>query len=270
MKESTEGHINIIKVGGGVVEDAASLASLLEQFASMLGRKVLVHGGGRLATSMAASLGIESRMVGGRRITDAEMLRVVTMVYGGLVNKNIVAGLQAKGVKAIGLTGADGDVIRSHKRPLKRVKMEDGSEQMVDFGFVGDVDRVDAQLLSELIEEGLVPVVAPLTHDGEGHILNTNADTIASSVACALAKHYDVTLTFCFEKAGVLRDADDDSSVIPSINEEQFQRLTEEGVISGGMIPKLENAFDALHKGVCRVVITHSDNIDGTRGTTIS
>ena len=269
MKESTEGHINIIKVGGGVVEDATSLASLLEQFASMSGRKVLVHGGGRLATSMAASLGIESKMVGGRRITDAEMLRAVTMVYGGLVNKNIVAGLQAKGVKAIGLTGADGDVIRSHKRPLKRVRMDDGSEQLVDFGFVGDVDKVNGQLLSKLIESGLVPVVAPLTHDGEGHILNTNADTIASSVACALAEHYDVTLTFCFEKAGVLRDADDDSSVIPAINEEQFQQLTAEGVISGGMIPKLENAFEALHRGVRQVVITHSDNIDGSRGTTI-
>lgn len=261
--------LNIIKVGGGVVEDAASLASLLDQFASLDGRKVLVHGGGRLATSMAASLGIESRMVGGRRITDEKMLEVVTMVYGGLVNKNIVAGLQAKGVKAIGLTGADGDVIRSHKRPLKRVKTDDGSEQMVDFGFVGDVDKVDAQLLVGLIEGGTVPVMAPLTHDGEGHILNTNADTIAASVACALAKHYEVTLTFCFEKPGVLRDADDDSSVIPSINEEEFHRLTAEGVISGGMIPKLENAFEAIHQGVRQVVITHSGNIDGSKGTTL-
>jgi len=253
-----------------VVENAASLALLLEQFASLEGRKVLVHGGGRLATSMAARLGIESQMVGGRRITDAEMLRVVTMVYGGLVNKSIVAGLQAKGVKAIGLTGADGDVIRSHKRPLKRVKMDDGTEQMVDFGFVGDVDKVDAQLLVGLIEGGSVPVVAPLTHDGEGHILNTNADTIASSVACALAGHYEVTLTFCFEKPGVLRDADDDGSVIPSIDEQLARQFISEGIISGGMIPKIENAFNALHQGVCRVVITHSDNIDGTRGTTIS
>lgn len=265
MKEK----LNIIKVGGGVVENAASLASLLSQFARMEGRKVLVHGGGRLATSMATRLGIESRMVGGRRITDEEMLRVVTMVYGGLVNKSIVAGLQAKGVKAIGLTGADGDVIRSHRRPLKRVKMDDGTEQMVDFGFVGDVDKVDAQLLASLIEGGNVPVVAPLTHDGEGHILNTNADTIASSVACALAEHYDVTLTFCFEKAGVLRDADDDSSVIPLITEEQAAVLIEEGIISGGMIPKIENAFQAIHQGVKQVIITHSENIDGTKGTTI-
>ncbi len=252
------------------MEDAASLASLLEQFARLDGRKVLVHGGGRLATSMAASLGIESRMVGGRRITDEQMLRVVTMVYGGLVNKNIVAGLQAKGVRAIGLTGADGDVIRSHRRPLKRVKMDDGTEQMVDFGFVGDVDKVDAQLLASLIEGGQVPVVAPLTHDGEGHILNTNADTIASSVAQALAEHYDVTLTFCFEKAGVLRDADDDSSVIPLITEEQAAELIREGIISGGMIPKIENAFQAIHRGVRQVVITHSENIDGTKGTTIT
>ena len=269
MKTNTEEPLNIIKVGGGVVENQASLARLLDQFASMPGRKVLVHGGGRLATSMAAGLGIESKMIGGRRITDEKMLEVVTMVYGGLVNKNVVAGLQAKGVKAIGLTGADGDTIRSHKRPLKRVKMDDGTEQMVDFGFVGDVDKVNAQLLSELIEGGLVPVVAPLTHNGEGNILNTNADTIASSVACALAELYDVTLTFCFEKAGVLLDADDDSSVIPLINEEQFQQLKAEGVVSGGMIPKLENAFEALRKGVQQVVITHSDNIDGSQGTKI-
>ncbi|MBQ8454120.1 MAG: acetylglutamate kinase [Bacteroidaceae bacterium] len=261
--------LNIIKVGGGVVEDAASLASLLEQFARLDGRKVLVHGGGRLATSMAASLGIESKMVGGRRITDEQMLRVVTMVYGGLVNKNIVAGLQAKGVRAIGLTGADGDIIRSHRRPLKRVKMDDGTEQMVDFGFVGDVDKVDAQLLASLIEGGQVPVVAPLTHDGEGHILNTNADTIASSVAQALAEHYDVTLTFCFEKAGVLRDADDDSSVIPLITEEQAAELIREGIISGGMIPKIENAFSAIRQGVRQVVITHSEDIAGLHGTTI-
>ena len=251
MKET----LNIIKVGGGVVEDAASLASLLEQFAVLQGRKVLVHGGGRLATAMASSLGIESRMVGGRRITDEKMLQVVTMVYGGLVNKSIVAGLQAKGVKAIGLTGADGDVIRSHKRPLKRVKMDDGTEQMVDFGYVGDVDRVDALLLKQLIEGGTVPVVAPLTHDGEGHILNTNADTIAGSVACGLAEHYDVTLTFCFEKAGVLRDADDDGSVIPLINEEQFQQLTAEGIISGGMIPKVTGCADLVKGGVKRVFI---------------
>lgn len=264
-----EAHLNVIKVGGGVVEDAASLASLLDQFAAIEGKKVLVHGGGRLATAVASSLGIESRMVSGRRITDEKMLRVVTMVYGGLVNKNIVAGLQARGVRALGLTGADGDIIRSHRRPPKRVKMDDGTEQVVDFGFVGDVDKVDALPLLRLIEGGVVPVVAPLTHDGEGHMLNTNADTMAASVACALAEHCDVTLTFCFEKAGVLRDADDDGSVIPVIDEQQFQQLAASGIISGGMIPKIENAFQALHRGVRQVVITHSDNIDGSRGTTI-
>ena len=258
--------LNVIKVGGGVVEDPASLDMLLRQFAEMPGRKVLVHGGGRSATAMAAKLGIESQMVGGRRITDSEMLQVVTMVYGGLVNKNIVAGLQAKGVSAIGLTGADGDVIRSHKRPLKRVKMDDGTEQMVDFGFVGDVDRVDGRLLSTLIEGGSVPVMAPLTHDGQGHILNTNADTIAGAVATALTEHYDVTLTFCFEKPGVLRDADDDSSVIPTITEDEFHQLTAQGIIAGGMIPKLENAFLSIHQGVKQVVITRADNIDGDKG----
>ncbi len=259
--------LNVIKVGGGVVENAASLSLLLEQFAQMPGRKVLVHGGGRLATSVAASLGIESRMVGGRRITDEEMLRVVTMVYGGLVNKNIVAGLQAKGVAAIGLTGADGDIIRSHRRPPKRVRMDNGTEQTVDFGFVGDVDKVDAGLLSQLIEAGRVPVIAPLTHDGRGNILNTNADTIASSVAIALAEHYDTTLTFCFEKAGVLRDADDDGSVIPLITEEQAAGLVRDGIISGGMIPKIENAFSAIRRGVGQVVITHSEDIGGHHGT---
>ena len=251
------------------MEDVASLASLLSQFAAMQGRKVLVHGGGRLATSMAASLGIESRMVGGRRITDDKMLEVVTMVYGGLVNKNIVAGLQAKGVKAIGLTGADGDIIRSHKRPLKRVKMDDGTEQMVDFGFVGDVDKVDAQFLASLIESGAVPVVAPLTHDGEGHILNTNADTIASEAAKALANNYDVTLIFSFEKKGVLSNPDDDDSVIPTITRALYNQYKADGTISGGMLPKIENALAAVEAGVSRVIITLATAIDGKHGTVI-
>lgn len=261
--------LNVIKVGGAVVEDAASLSQLLGQFASMDGCRVLVHGGGRLATSMAARLGIESRMVGGRRITDDEMLRVVTMVYGGLVNKNIVAGLQARGVRAMGLTGADGDAIRSHRRLPKPVRMDDGTEQTVDFGFVGDVDRVDGLLLARLVADGIVPVVAPLTHDGQGHILNTNADTIASSVAQALAEHFDVTLTFCFEKPGVLRDAANDASVIPVISEQQFPGLVADGIVSGGMLPKLENAFCAIRHGVKQVVITRADDIAGLRGTVV-
>ena len=181
MKEK----LTIVKVGGAVVEDEAQLAQLLKDFSAIPGRKVLIHGGGRRATQVAASLGIESKMVGGRRITDAEMLSVVTMVYGGLVNKSLVARLQSNGVNALGLTGADIDVIRSHKRPVK-----DG----IDFGFVGDVERADGQMLSKLIEAGITPVMAPLTHDGQGHILNTNADTIASETAKALAPYYDVTL----------------------------------------------------------------------------
>ncbi len=261
--------INVIKVGGGVVEDAASLNALLTQAASLQGLWVLVHGGGRLATTIASGLGIESRMVGGRRVTDAEMLRVVTMVYGGLVNKNIVAGLQARGVNAIGLTGADMDLIRSHRRPLKKVGMPDGTSQEVDFGFVGDVDRVDGKRLSLLTEQGLLPVVAPLSHDGDGHILNTNADTIASQVACALTPYYDVTLTFCFEKKGLLLDTNDDDSVIPVIAEAEFPGLVERGVIADGMIPKLENAFQAIHQGVKEVVITRWDDLQGLSGTVV-
>ena len=251
----------IVKVGGAVVEDEAQLAQLLKDFSAIPGRKVLIHGGGRRATQVAASLGIESKMVGGRRITDAEMLNVVTMVYGGLVNKNLVARLQANGVNALGLTGADIDVIRSHKRPLK-----DG----IDFGFVGDVDRADGQMLSRLIEAGITPVMAPLTHDGQGHILNTNADTIASETAKALAPFYDVTLIYSFEKKGVLSNPDDDNSVIATINRADFERYKADGTISGGMLPKIENALSAIDSGVSRVIITLATAIDGHSGTIIS
>ncbi len=251
--------LTVIKVGGGVVENPETLNALLSDFSALSGRKVLVHGGGRSATRIAASLGIESQMVNGRRVTDAQMLDVVTMVYGGLVNKTVVAGLQACGVNALGLTGADMNVILSHKRITKDV----------DYGWVGDVDKVDGRMLSELIEKGVVPVMAPLTHDGKGHMLNTNADTIAGEVACALAPYYDVTLTFCFEKKGVLRDAEDEGSVIPRITEQAFYQYVSEGVIAGGMIPKLENAFHSITRGVKRVIITHSDDIDGSHGTLV-
>ena len=257
MKEK----ITIVKVGGAVVEDEAQLAQLLKDFCAIEGKKVLVHGGGRRATQVAAKLGIESKMVNGRRITDADMLSVVTMVYGGLVNKNLVARLQAHGENALGLTGADMDVIRSHRRPLK-----DG----VDFGYVGDVDRADGAMLSRLIEAGIVPVMAPLTHDGQGHILNTNADTIASETAKALAPYYDVTLIFCFEKKGVLRDPDDDDSVIPAITRTDFIKYKEDGIISGGMLPKIENALNAIDAGVSRVIITLATALDGNSGTIIS
>ena len=252
--------ITVIKVGGAVVEDEAQLTQLLQDFSAIEGRKVLVHGGGRRATKVAAQLGIETQMVNGRRITDASMLEVVTMVYGGLVNKNVVARLQAQGIDALGLTGADIDVIRSHKRPLKNG---------VDYGFVGDVDRADGDKLHTLIEAGIVPVMAPLTHDGMGNILNTNADTIAGETAKALAKHYDVTLVFCFEKKGVLSNPDDDESVIPTITRADFDRYVADGTISGGMIPKIENAFNAIDAGVGRVVITKADSIGLNLGTVI-
>lgn len=251
--------LTLIKVGGKIVEEASSLQRLLTDFAAISGHKLLVHGGGRSATRIAEQLGIESRMVDGRRITDAETLRVVTMVYGGLVNKNIVAGLQARGVNALGLTGADMDVIRSVKRPVKDI----------DYGYVGDVERVDARLLGDLIARGVVPVMAPLTHDGAGNLLNTNADTIASETARALAARFDVTLIYCFEKKGVLRDPDDEDSVIPSLNRQSFEALTADGTIAGGMIPKIENALAAIEAGVKRVIITRADAIDGRSGTLI-
>ncbi len=253
--------LTVVKVGGAVVEDEEQLARLLNDFAAIEGNKVLVHGGGRRATKVAASLGIESKMVNGRRITDRDMLEVVTMVYGGLVNKNVVARLQANGVNALGLTGADMDVLRSRKRPVK-----DG----IDFGYVGDVERADGKALQTLIEAGIVPVMAPLTHDGYGNILNTNADTIAGETAKALAPFYDVTLIYSFEKKGVLANPDDDDSVIPMITPADFERYKADGTVAGGMIPKLENAFAAIDAGVGRVIITLASAIDGKHGTVIS
>lgn len=255
MKEK----LTIVKVGGKIVEEEESLARLLADFAAIDGHKLLVHGGGRSATRIAAQLGIESQMVNGRRITDAEMLKVVTMVYGGLVNKSIVAGLQAKGVNALGLTGVDMNVIRSVKRPVKDV----------DYGFVGDVEKVDAALLGDLIARGIVPVMAPLTHDGDGHMLNTNADTIAGETAKALAAQFDVTLMYCFEKKGVLSDENDDDSVIPHIDRKRFEALVADGTIQGGMIPKIENSLSAVEAGVSRVIITLASAIDGNSGTVI-
>jgi acetylglutamate kinase len=252
--------LTIIKVGGKIVEEADTLAQLLDRFTSIPGYKLLVHGGGRSATKLAERRGLEQQMVNGRRVTDAETLRVVTMVYGGLVNKQIVADLQARGVNALGLTGADMNVILSHRRPAGEV----------DYGFVGDVDRVDASLLAGLIGQGVVPVMAPLTHDGKGSMLNTNADTIAGETAKALASHFDVTLMYCFEKKGVLRDAEDDDSVIPQITAAEMPQLVADGIVSGGMLPKLENSFAAIAAGVRRVVITKADAIaDPAAGTTL-
>lgn len=255
MKEK----LTVVKVGGKIVEEEATLRNLLDDFAAIEGFKILVHGGGRSATKLAAQLGIESHMVNGRRITDAETLQVVTMVYGGLVNKNIVAGLQARGINALGLTGADMNVIRSVKRPVGEV----------DYGFVGDVEKVNATFLGDLIHKGVVPVMAPLTHDGAGNMLNTNADTIAGEIAKALAALFEVTLVFCFEKKGVLRDENDDNSVIPQITSAEFHRYVADGVIKGGMIPKLENSFEALNAGVSEVVITLASALNSKSGTLI-
>ncbi|CDE59103.1 acetylglutamate kinase [Parabacteroides sp. CAG:409] len=251
--------LTLIKVGGKIVEEPDTLQQLLRDFSSIEGHKVLVHGGGRSATKIASQLGIESQMVNGRRITDAEMLKVVTMVYGGLVNKNIVAGLQALQVNALGLTGADMNIMRSDKRPVKDV----------DYGFVGDVKEVNADVLASLIQQGIVPVLAPLTHDKQGHMLNTNADTIAGEAAKALAKYFDVTLMFCFEKKGVLLNEDDDESVIPEIDRASFQKYVAEGIIQGGMIPKLENAFQAIDAGVKEVIITQASEIHKHTGTRV-
>ena len=263
--------LTIVKVGGAVVEDEAQLAQFLADFIAIDGPKILVHGGGRRATQVASRLGIESRMVDGRRITDADMLEVVTMVYGGLVNKHIVARLQALGANAIGLTGADANIIVSTKRPLKNG---------IDFGFVGDVKHVDAAKISYFIEAGIIPVIAPLTHDGQGNMLNTNADTMASETAKAMAtytddaptattRRYDVTLIYAFEKAGVLSNADDDDSVIPVITRSDYENYKADGTISGGMLPKIDNALAAVDAGVSRVIITKATAIDGLHGTVI-
>ena len=244
--------IQVIKIGGGVLENEVQRNAFLRQFAAIEGPKVLVHGGGRLATTMADRLGVETRMIDGRRVTDKDTLDIVTMVYGGLVNKQVVAQLQAMGVNAIGMTGADGGWMQSVKRPLKNG---------IDYGFVGDVVEVNGAHLRMLVENGLMPVIAPITFSAEGILLNTNADTVASQTAISLAP--DVQLTFCFEKAGVLSNPDDESSLVSRITPESYIQLKADGIVSGGMIPKLDNAFAALQKGVQSVRITHSSNILG-------
>lgn len=251
--------LTLIKVGGKIVEEEVTLQRLLRDFSEIDGAKVLVHGGGRLATKVAEEFGVESVMVDGRRVTDREMLRIVTMVYAGLVNKNIVARLQALGVNAVGLTGADMNLMRSEKRPAGRV----------DYGFVGDVREVNADALALLLHNGYIPVLSSLTHDKMGNLLNTNADTIAGEAAKALAGRFDVTLVYCFEKNGVLYDPNDDESVIPRINHEMFLKYREQGVIRDGMIPKVENALRAVDAGVKRVVITKAPEINSGRGTVI-
>ena len=258
--------LTVIKIGGKVIDDPSCLNQFLSNFSTVQGHKLLVHGGGKVASGFGERLGIEPDYIDGRRITDAETLELVTMVYGGLVNKNIVAGLQAHGQNAIGLSGADGNVLKAVKRPVKDI----------DYGFVGDVDasQVHVKLLSELLFSGLSPVICPLTHDGHGSLLNTNADTMGSIMAVALSSVFEVQLVYAFEQKGVLSDFKN-QTVIPRINSENYKKLKEDGIIVDGMIPKMDNAFDALRAGVEKVVIGHFSEIialseDDSAGTTIT
>jgi acetylglutamate kinase len=267
----------IIKIGGNIIDDETRLAHFLDAFAAVPGKKILVHGGGLLATRVAEGLGIRQQLVDGRRITDAETLNVVTMVYAGAINKNIVARLQARNCPAIGLTGADGNAILSHKRVHPTLDSASPSEPYalprVDFGFVGDVDVVNTSLLTSMLLLDKVLVFAPITHDGKGQLLNTNADTIAQELARALSTGFEVTLIYSFEKAGVLRDAQDEGSVIPCITPANYEDLKTRQVIFAGMIPKLDNAFTALRSGVKKVIIGKAEQLPrlltGESGTTI-
>ena len=235
--------LSIIKIGGNIIEDDTSLDAFLKLFSNLEGKKILVHGGGKSATAMASKLGIESKMVNGRRITDKETLEVITMVYGGLVNKNIAAKLQALQIDAIGLTGADINSIKSNKRQVTNI----------DYGFVGDVKEVASNSIDRLIKANFTPVFCAITHDGNGQLLNTNADTIASKVAIGMSKKYDTTIYYCFELNGVLRDINDQNSVIKYLNINTYNKLLKDGNIADGMLPKLENCFDALKNGVSKV-----------------
>ena len=245
--------LTVIKIGGNVIDNSEKLHQFLLDFTALPGEKILVHGGGKIATELGVSLGVEAKMVDGRRITDIETLRIVTMVYAGLINKNMVAQLQAKGCNAIGLTGADGNIIKAAKRPVKEI----------DYGFVGDLDAasVSSQTLDSLLKSGLVPVLCAITHDGDTQLLNTNADTIASAVAVAMSSLYETSLVYCFEKRGVMRDIDDESSLVREIRMNEFESLQADGTVSGGMIPKLHNAFEAIKSGVDAVYIGKADEL---------
>ncbi len=253
----------IIKVGGNIIDDEQKLSSFLSAFASLEENKILVHGGGKLATRLAEQLHIPQQVVEGRRITDAETLKIVTMVYAGYINKNIVAKLQSNNCNAIGLSGADGDAILAHKR----------THPVMDYGFVGDVDAINTKLISSLLQQNLAPVFAPITHDQQGQLLNTNADTIAQELAKGLSADYEVTLIYSFEKEGVLLDVNDDQSVIPVIDPSSYKKLRAEEKINSGMIPKLDNAFAALSSGVSKVIIGKAEKIKelikGNTGTAI-
>ena len=255
--------LSIIKIGGNIIDDEVRLAAFLDNFAAVPGKKILVHGGGKLATKVAEGLGIQQQMVDGRRITDAETLKIVTMVYAGTINKNIVAQLQARGCPAIGLTGADGNAILSHKR----------TNASIEYGYVGDVDVVNTSLLTSLLLLDKTLIFAPITHDGKGQLLNTNADTIAQELARGLSATFEVSLIYSFEKSGVLLNAEDEASVIGRINPSYYEELKASGAIFAGMIPKLDNAFAALRSGVARVIIGRAEELpqllSGSSGTTI-
>ncbi len=263
--------VNVIKIGGNVVEDRASLESFIADFAQLAAPAILVHGGGVMASQMLTNLGIEPKMLEGRRVTDEETLRIVTMVYAGWCNKSIVALLQKHGRNALGLSGADGNVIKAVKRPLIESTDKDGNKVTLDYGYAGDIINVNADLLTNMLTQGITPVICSITHDCNGTLLNTNADTIASATAIAMSSCCDeVNLTYCFEKNGVLYDRDDENSVIGSLNPSEYAELKAEGRVAAGMIPKLDNAFRALDQGVARVEIKNASNILNAIGTVLT
>jgi len=253
----------VIKIGGNIIDDEEKLILFLAEFASVPGKKILVHGGGKLATKLADQLGVQQQLVDGRRITDAETLKIVTMVYSGYINKKIVAELQALGSDAIGICGADGNAIKAHKR----------IHATIDYGFVGDVDEINVSFLTNLLASNLTVVISPITHNQKGQLLNTNADTIAQEIAKSMSKDYQVRLVYSFEKSGVLLNIEDEDSVIREINPSSYKKLKAEQAIFGGMIPKLDNAFTALGSGVKKVIIGKAEDlkklIAGQAGTTI-
>ncbi|MDN5213904.1 acetylglutamate kinase [Fulvivirgaceae bacterium BMA12] len=253
--------LKVIKVGGNVIDNEQNLSNFIDNFVQVKGPKILVHGGGKKASAMSRQMGVAPKMLQGRRVTDQETLEIVTMVYAGLINKNLVARLQSKQCNALGLTGADGNTIQAVKRPVKAV----------DYGFVGDLDHqsVNSQLLDTLLNDNICPVICAITHDKKGQLLNTNADTIATNLAIAMQNLYETSLIFCFEKSGVLRDPEDEKSYFPNISWQQYQQYKSEQIIKDGMIPKLDNAFEAIGAGVASIVIKHARNLNNDIGTTL-